>query len=300
MKTKNRLYHTICASALLLTLAASCSQEAPEAALSVTIDGPCKAGQPVCFKFDGTPDNIVFYSGEPGHEYALRDRLYADNDLMVDFVSYTDQSTDVHPNFQVLVSSDFNGVYEPADVAAATWTDVTSLFTLPSVTKQNTPSGSVNLKEYAGADNDALLYIAFRYHDLDGVAVRNRWVVRSINIDKVSPEGVSSSLATIKTAGWQNVIMSGNGKWTLPGSQLLAAGNVSTNDKDMWAISAGFDVHSSTPSTGIALKNIATDMSEYRYTYENPGVYEAVFATSSVWYNSENTSLTSVTVTVTE
>ena len=68
----------------------------------------------------------------------------------------------------------------------------------------------------------------------------------------------------------------------------------------MWAISAGFDVHSSTPSTGIALKNIATDMSEYRYTYENPGVYEAVFATSSVWYNSENTSLTSITVTVTE
>lgn len=289
-------------SAFLLTSAlASCSDEAPRATMSVSLESTTvKAGEPACFLIDSDADNIVFYSGEPGHEYNLRDRRFADNDLMVDFVSYTDQSTGIHPNFQLLVSSDFNGIYDPDNVAAATWTDVTDLFTLPEKTGQNTPSGSVNLKEYAGDDNESLIYFAFRYYDLDGVAVKNRWVVRSISINKVSPEGGIATIADIKTAGWQNVIMSGTAQWTLPGSQLLAAGNTSTNDKDMWAVSAGFNIHTSEPSTGIVLKNLATQLDRYTYTYETPGSYEAVFASSSVWYNSENSAVTSVTVTVTE
>lgn len=279
----------------------ACTNEAPDAALNVHIDGTqCKAGVPVNFKIDGKADNIVFYSGEPGHEYSLRDRLFADNDLMVDFVSFTDQSTDVHKNFQILVSSDFNGIYDAENVAAATWTDVTDKFTLPAVRSKNTPSGEVNLKEYAGTENDDLIYIAFRYYDKDGVAVKNRWVVRSINIVKVSPEGGRFLLADIKTAGWKNVAMSGTAKWTLPGSQLLAAGNTSTSDKDMWAVSAGFNIHTSEPSTGVILKNIATDLDTYQYTYTEPGTYEAVFASSSVWYNSESTSIAKVTVKVTE
>lgn len=295
-----KLNKAIYAGVLGLALTA-CTNEAPDATLSVTIDGNgCKAGEPVRFLLSGDADNIVFYSGEPGHEYNLRDRQFADNDLMVDFVSYTDQSTGVHPNFQLLVSCDFDGVYEPDHVSSATWIDVTDKFTLPTKTGLNTPSGSVNLKEYAGIDNDALIYFAFRYHDLDGEAQRNRWVVRSINIEKVSPEGAATKLADIKTAGWQNVIMSGTGKWTLPGSQLLASGNVATNDKDMWAVSTGFNIHTSEPSTGIVLKNVATNLHEYTYTYETPGVYQAVFASSSVWYNSENASTTTITVTVTE
>jgi len=288
---------------LMAVVAASmtaCTNDAPDSTLKITFDSnDCKAGQPVLFQIDGKADNIVFYSGEPGHEYALRDRQYADNDFLVDFVSYTDQSTDIHPNFQVLVSYDFNGIYDPENVMAATWTDVTDKFTLPEKTKQNTPSGTVSLKDYTG-DKDDLVYIAFRYYDMNGIAVKNRWVVRGINLVKVSPEGAVTELASIKTAGWQNVIMSGSSKWTLPGSQLLAAGNVSTNDKDMWAISTGFNLHKSEPSTGIVLKNIATDISQFSYTYENAGVYDAVFASSSIWYNSENSSAVSIKVTVTE
>ncbi len=294
MKNFRFIYAAVAALALT-----ACENEAPEASMTVTVEGACKAGEPVTFKIDGDAENIVFYSGEPGHVFGLRDRVSADNDLNVSFVSYTDQSTGVHPNFQVLVSSDFNGVYEPADVSAATWTDVTSQFTLPSQTGQNTPSGNVNLKRYVKSDGD-LLYIAFRYFDLNGVGERNRWVVRSINIEKVSPEGAENTLADIKTAGWKNVIMSGDKQWTLPGSQLLAAGNAATSDKDFWAISTGFNVRSSEPSTGTVIKSLANDISEFTYTYEKPGVYEAVFAGYSVWYNSEKTSTTSVRVTVSE
>lgn len=296
-----KIYNILAASLLAASLA-SCEQEAPDSKLSVTIaEGVCKAGEPVTFNISGDADNIVFYSGEVGHEYGLRDRQYADNDLMVDFVSYTDQSTGVHPNFQVLVSSDFNGVYDADNVAAATWTDVTGEFALPSKTSANTPSGTANLKRFVNDEvEDPLVYIAFRYYDLDGEAVKNRWVVRSMNIRKVSPEGQETLLADIKTAGWQNVALSGSMKWTLPGTQLLAAGNVSTNDKDAWVVSKGFKLRTAEPSTGVVLKNIATDLSKYRYVYEKPGTYEAVFAASSVWYNSSSSSITKVKVTVTE
>ncbi|MBD5233753.1 MAG: DUF5017 domain-containing protein [Bacteroidales bacterium] len=296
MKINKAIIYTFLGLALC-----ACTNDAPSSALKVTMNVPvAKAGEPVSFKISGDADNIMFYSGEPGHEYNLRDRLYSDNDLVVDFVSYTDQSTGIHPNFQMLMSHDFDGVYTPEHVAAATWDDVTSLFTLPSVTGQNTPSGEVSLKNYIGDNKDGLVYFAFRYYDLDGTPVKNRWVVRSINITKVSPEGGRAQIADIKTAGWKNVILGGSNQWTLPGSQLLATGNTTSSDKDMWAVSAGFNICKAEPSTGIVLKNIATEVDHFEYTYDTPGEYEAVFASSSVWFNSENSSVTTVTVKVTE
>ncbi len=223
-----KAYKSILISLIALS---ACSENAPDSELNISVEGNLKAGKEVCFKIKGNADNIMFYSGEPGHEYNLRNRLFADNDLMVEFVSYTDQSTEVQQNFQILVSNDFNGIYDMENVNAASWTDVTARFTLPLAVKSNTSSGKVNLKDLAGDQTSGPLYIAFRYYDVDGVAFKNRWVVRSMNIEKISPEGQSSSLADIKTAGWQNVSVSGSGKWTLPGSQLLIAGNTSSNDK---------------------------------------------------------------------
>lgn len=294
---KMKSYKLLFTSAVALLLS-GCSDSAPDSNLKITVEGSHKTGEELCFKISGNADNIVFYSGEPGHEYNLRNRQSADNDLMVEFVSYTDQSTDIHNNFNIMVSYDFNGIYDSENVKAATWTDVTSLFILPSALKTNTSSGKVNLKDYAGDMASGPFYIAFRYYDMDNVAIKNRWVVRSINIEKISPEGQSTSLADIKTAGWQNVAVTGSGKWTLPGTQLLIAGNTATNDKDLWVISQGFDIHSAVPSTGIVLKNIATEISEYKYVYESAGTYEAVFASTSEWYNSKSESKTAVQVVI--
>ncbi len=292
-----KAYKSILISLIALS---ACSENAPDSELNISVEGNLKAGKEVCFKIKGNADNIMFYSGEPGHEYNLRNRLFADNDLMVEFVSYTDQSTEVQQNFQILVSNDFNGIYDMENVNAASWTDVTARFTLPLAVKSNTSSGKVNLKDLAGDQTSGPLYIAFRYYDVGGVALKNRWVVRSMNIEKISPEGQSSSLADIKTAGWQNVSVSGSGKWTLPGSQLLIAGNTSSDDKDLWAISQGFDIHSAVPSTGVALKNIATSITEYKHVYEKPGNYEVVFASSSEWYNSKNESVSILNIEITE
>lgn len=65
-------------------------------------------------------------------------------------------------------------------------------------------------------------------------------------------------------------------------------------------ITKGFDVKTSVPDTGVALKNISTKMNEYQYVYTKPGTYKAVFATSSEWYSGTKRSLTEVIVEVKE
>ncbi|WP_303011642.1 DUF5017 domain-containing protein [uncultured Bacteroides sp.] len=288
-------------SSLLLIGFASCmDDDAPSAALNVSLDKvEYRVGETVTFKFDGNPDNIVFYSGENGHNYAMKDRLYADNDLMVDFVLYTDQVTAVHPNFQVKVSNDFNGIYDVENVNAATWVDISDQYTFPTTVKLNTSSGIQNLKSYAGERDDAKLYIAFRYFDL-GEPQTNRWVVRSINVDKISPEGVKTGLAVMSTAGWREVSISGAPTvWSISTAQLLSAGKKGQENDD-WVITKGFDVKTSVPDTGVALKNISTKMNEYQYVYTKPGTYKAVFATSSEWYSGTKRSLTEVIVEVKE
>jgi hypothetical protein len=54
----------------------SCEREkvsVPSLEVSVT-SATYKAGDTVTFNFKGNPDNITFYSGEPGHQYEHRDR----------------------------------------------------------------------------------------------------------------------------------------------------------------------------------------------------------------------------------
>lgn len=295
-----KLSNIICIALALMSVTA-CTEEAPDAAISVTPDkGSYKVGEPVTFHINGSADNIVFYSGEPGHEYELRDRLYADNDLMMDIVSYTDYVSYVHPNMQCLVSTDFNGIYDAGNLQKASWTDITSEVGLATKTSTNMPSNRISLKDYASQDNDAMLYVAFRYFDKDNAPVRNRWVVRSINMDKISPEGTVTAVGDMKTMGWQKILVSGNSVWTVSTSQMIATGNVATSDKDEWVVSKGFKLREAEPSTGVALKNISTTLSEYQHTYTSPGVYNVVFAASSVWNNSSSHSLAAVKIVVTE
>lgn len=288
-------------SLLIVGLASCMEDEAPSAALNVSLDKvEYQVGETVTFNLNGNPDNIVFYSGENGHNYAMKNRLFADNDLMVDFVSYTDQGpTTVVPNCRILVSNDFNGTYDKENVGAATWTDVSDQFTFASARSSNTPSGVQNLKSYAGDREDAVIYMAYRYFDFEQQQT-NRWVIRSINVNMVSPEGVKTGVGTMSTMGWKEVSMSGSPTvWTVTTAQLLAAGKKGPENND-WVISKAFKVKEAVPDTGVALKNISTTLNEYKYVYTKPGTYKAVFETSSEWHSEGKHSLTEVIVEVKE
>ncbi|MBP1541350.1 MAG: DUF5017 domain-containing protein [Prevotella sp.] len=284
---------------LLLFTVLSCTEEAPDAQLSVSLDmADYQAGEPVTFHIQGEADNIVFYSGEQGHEYDKRDRFFSDNDLKIEIVTYTDFLTYVHPNMQCLVSTDFDGVYDLQHLQAATWVDITSALGLATTVKTNTTSEKISLKAYASDTPSATLYIAFRYYDMNGKGERNRWVVRSINVEKVTPDGQITQEADMKTMAWQSISVSGKPVWKVSSSQLLAAGDNTTSDKDEWVVSQGFKFREAEPSTGVVLKNMSTTLSEFRYTYTTPGVYKAVFVSTSQWYNSSSSSKSQIEVVI--
>lgn len=283
---------------LLLGLASCMEDEAPGVGLNVALDKQVyQVGEPVTFKLNGNPDNIVFYSGEIGHNYAYKDRYRADGDLLVNFSSWV-RFGDIYHNLKFLVSSDFNGIYDKESVEAATWVDLSDKFRF-SVKEDNTPSGEVNLKEYVGAEEDAKLFVAFRYED-EEKAVQNNWIIRSIALDCVSTEGIRSNLATMPTMGWKVVDFENPAvTWnTSSTSQIQINGGANQPKNVDWIISQAFDVKKTAPDRGVALKNVSTTMDEYKYVYTKPGVYEVVFETTSDWYNGSDHAVTKLTVEV--
>lgn len=283
---------------LLVGLVSCMEDEAPSVELNVALDKQVyQVGEPVTFKLGGNPDNIVFYSGEVGHNYAYKERYHADGDLLVKFNSWV-RYGDIYHNLKFLVSSDFSGIYDKENVEAATWIDLSDKFRF-SVGDDQTPSGEVNLKEYIGAAEDAKLFVAFRYED-EQKARQNNWIIRSITLDCVSTEGVRSNLATMPTMGWKVVDFENPAvTWNVSStSQILIDGGTNQPRNVDWVISQAFDARKTTPDTGVALKNISTTMDEYKYVYTKPGIYEVVFETTSDWYNGSDHALTRVTVEV--
>jgi len=284
---------------MLAILCVSCMKEdIASADMEVRTDAASyKVGDTVVFRFEGAPDNIVFYSGENGHNYELKDRLYADNDLQVDFKTLVQWGV-IYDNLKLLVSNDFTGIYTKEEIGKATWTDISEKATF-STGQDNTPSGIVSLKSYLSPVDTASLYLAFRYTDAQK-AQQNRWVVRSFNAVKVSPEGVQTNVATISNAGWNAVSFLNDSKvWTISATQLLMHGGVASDtDNNDWVITKGFKVRESIADKGVALKNISSNLREYKYVYKTPGVYKAVFETSSVWYSGRKEGYAEVTINI--
>lgn len=174
------------------------AKETPVCDIEVSTEKDSYAvGEEVVFTFSGNADNIVFYSGEPGHLYDRRAAHFADNPLKVKFRTATDGvlvGGKPDNNFRFLVSTDFNGVFDAENVRTATWKDLTESFGVAAEGGLvNTDSQELDLKELlpetAEMENPPF-YLAFRYYDKDPEApVKNRWVVRTYSVKSVGTDG---------------------------------------------------------------------------------------------------------------
>lgn len=286
----------------IITAFVSCAKEKVETpSLEVsTASLTYKAGDTVTFNFTGNPDNITFYSGEPGRNYEFRKRTRAENDLQINFKTLV-QFGVIYKNLQLLVSNNFSGKADSASVAAATWTDISDRAVF-STGQDNTPSGTISLKEFSNPkDTAARIYVAFKYTDYKKTLGQNRWVVRTFEANNISPDSVVSSQAVLANAGWQAVDMKNkNFVWSVGSVQLLMpAAPKDADDNEDWVITKGFDPYSIKPDAGIALKNISTVLPFYKYVYTKPGTYKVVFDVSAVRYNGEKRMLKEVTLTIT-
>ena len=288
---KNTFYILICT--LLLV---SCKRDqvvAPDFEVSPA-SLTYKAGDTVTFKFAGSAENLVFWSGKTGHEYQYKDRLFLEGSkLFLKFNTYQQFGTD--KNLSVKVSDNFNEIFDAQNIQKANWTDITDKFVLSTGADQ-TQSGTVNLSEIF--DGKKPITVAFRYVTTQLIASQTRWVVRTFNLDNQSATGVTTSLATMATAGWKAFSFTNPGAtWSISTAQLLMRGTNTDLDDD-WVFTKSFNPNAVTPDQGVAIKNLSVHLDSFSEVYDTPGTYKITFVASNVSYKNQESVVKEVTINI--
>lgn len=249
-----------------------------------------KLGDSVQFNISGVPDNITFYSGEPGHEYDKRDFFSSDEGtLTLQFNSQTRAGATLPRNISVLISTDFDGEYTEQGVKAAKWTDITSRAVLPANTASNADvvSGEINLDDLKVKDRP--MYLAFRYvsENAAGTAQRYWNMGRMFLINKVPGNVDFEITSTIEKGLFQVVEFQGaDNKWTIntgtaTSHRLIHTANaINTEPDDDWIISRGFQVFQTFghKKNAVNVKSISGSTPEtFSWQYSAPGIYKATF-----------------------
>lgn len=141
----------------------------------------------VQFNFTGNPDMITYFSGETGKRYEFKDRTNATGIPQLQF--NTIRATGAQTNsLSLLVSTDFKGIVANtiygiltrdtattnANIASATWTDITSRATLSTGATAAVSSGVVDLSDFLTQAKP--VYIAFKYNATAGT-IQNKWTI---------------------------------------------------------------------------------------------------------------------------
>lgn len=236
----------------------------------------------VTFKFEGDPDNVVFYSGEPGSDYNNRNKYTR---IVTPHLSFTSSySSGSLPNtLRVLVSNDFKPEYEymsgsPTTVIytrwaaeEATWTDITDRFIIPGnrLLSEAQESGEAIISEFHG---DVPLFVAFQFKGdaTDGENAPGLWAFSKFNIRNEYEDGTSSPFVTngIST-DWKSVDLAD------PVQCSRSAGNASMSastgsDFNTMLISPPYYPSHITPDKGLVIKSTEDALYEYAYTYIAP------------------------------
>lgn len=258
-------------------------------------------GDTAKFKISGIPYNLVFYSGEPGNDYYSRNTYTASggtSSMIFTTALAAASGSSTATNLKVLVSNNFSGNYNQTEIAAASWVDVTSQVTVPG-------TDTVELDPYKAEGKK--LYVAFRFETVDSTKSQRQVTVSGFSLRTVFPnQQTYVNASNVYFAGFAPFDFAGaTGAWSIPVTSntnnsfvhpLVAANSAKDDD---WAISTGFTTNSIAPSTGIALKAIASNpVTEHTYVFTKAGTYKVVFAASNNDANTTKEIVKEFTVTV--
>lgn len=279
--------------------------------LEVRVDNTTiKVQDSLRFYFDGDPDVITFYSGEVGHEYQFRERTFSPVDnVTIDFnsrVLYGSQKN----NLRVMLSTNFNAIYDSLNVRKATWTNITDKFTLdPSAaggTGANTPSGVFDVTDMIDVvDPSKPFYFAFQYVGEPTPAApstQRTWRITELNIKAKSPSG-GGVLATLGGAAWLQVNMKNSlDKWSTKtaATQLQYTPGGELKEAEGWAISKPIYPTKIAPDLGVAIKKFELKKPSHAHKFAKPGVYTVTFVASNVTHIDQKTIVKEITITVEE
>jgi hypothetical protein len=286
-------------SALCLGIFISCDKEnIKEPGFNVTgyqvtsiIDSTGNEVKEVKFSFSGNADVISFYPGLLGNDYAYREGRILDVKALLSSFSTTLNNGTQDNQLSVMVSTDFNGTYDIANIRAATWTDITSRYVLNTRdASASLPSGTKDIRDLV-VDGKPIYY-AYRYICKPQTAngANSTWRIRAFSLQSQTDLGVTS-LATLTTADWK-LINDGTIIDASRGAVIESSGAIRFNgnhiNKDVhtesWAVSKRFEITETDmgPDRPIAIKStINPQLSSYSFNYTTPGTYKVVFIASN-------------------
>lgn len=291
MKTNIKNNLTFIGLFSVLLMITSCSKEEllEEPAFDVKINASTfKVGDRVNFNFTGNPDIISFYSGEVGNsfDYINGRQMPA----IAKFSFYTSKLSNGQPDqLEVLVSSDFNGVYTLENVQAATWIPITSSFNYATGTPE-VYSTEIDISNIAPKKDN--LYVGFRYKTKPRAQASNllgtRWRITNLSFLLISD--ASTDQKALAPNSFMNVVVSSNyetNRVRLSSIYVEFNGNATNTAEatEGWLITDpvmynGFVDFG--PDKSKQVKTVGTpSISSFNHVYNQPGTYKAVFTAAN-------------------
>ena len=290
-----------------------------ECTVSLAEENTFRAGEPVTFNIDGNADNIIFYSGETGHQYVYKDRFIVPveevNSAVLNLQMWSQYGN--AGAMSIYISNSFEGLNgEDGEADRATirsmieggmsgWTQIP--YTDDKGAAEYVAQDPVDLASFM--DNFSL---AFHWNPAAYTATQRTYRAKGdIAIDITGSVPSSIDLSTLD---WTVVMMNeqldpyhmnaGNGSVRL--DQLSSNGivfqgigaNQLDYSLDAWVISTPRALNRVANDQPVVVKNMQNYLGSYTYTYNEPGTYTATFVSvnSNVDGESEITQQIEITI----
>lgn len=258
-----------------------------------------KVGDTLKYTINGYADNISLYTGESvlgianalGYRYQYRSRGYAEGSAFLQFSSLL-QTVSQNNTLNLLVSNDFNGVYDSANIFKATWLDYTNGFTLSN--GSITSAVSSGLKNIPDSFKNKPIFFAFRYKAAAG-SQQPKWTITNFLVpfyakgsDTANATKDTFTVATLNPA-WIPVNITGTQTWSATTSQLTITGGtgITAVANEDWVISRDFylnRVPNDKPAFVIKTYTDAMPSVYKQNPYKKPGLYKVTFvANNASW-----------------
>lgn len=301
----NKLKYTL--GVLLILAVYACKKDTPdEPTFSVsTAKAEYNVADSVEFQMNGYADVIGFYSGEAGKEYRYRNRLESNEGKLHLNIStrvlYGAQTN----NLSLLYSTDFDNMYTPEGIAAATWTDITNRFTYSTAAAGGlgviTPSADVDLSDLPVSGKP--IYFAWRWvgQASSSAATGGRtWRIHAFNLtNKTATAAIP--VATVTSAGWLAIdVKNPVNKWTIQAADpsLYFAPASTTLESEDWAVSKVLFPNKVSPDVSINVKAYTDKMKNYKYKFSQPGTYTVTFIAKNGLNGNVKETIKELTITV--
>ena len=326
MKMKKILFVLSLAVAGLLTV--SCEEDllrdTDEVYVTLSKENTYQVGDEVRFLFHGNPDYVYFYSGEVGSQYEYRDRTtisMEDQETCKLDVEYTALyglagALDVYASktFEGLKGNDAQADLATMQAIQATMgsdKEIPGWERLPYNEVTTTPT----TQEYDITDYADSFCLAFHWNT---PAFDQTQRTYRINLSvKTKFKGYDEVTTPASSLGFTSVSMNsdyisdpyyhdqGNGsvRFLATGYDIIRQGvgaGVLPYCLDSWVVSTPRPLNNITPDTGLSVKAFSDDVTEYGYTYETPGTYQASFMITNGNYQGLNRKIQQMMINIVE